>query len=569
MSQGLKSWWEKWSKKNQVYPELKQKLNLLISLEEITQTIYQSLDSKVSFAALASKLRELLAFDYLITFGWDSQNQILELENWFPEKLSFSLKKRDQFQLNSELVKGVIQNQKSLSKFNTPSTESYCGFEKLTAQMKIASAMIFPLINDSQTTGLLFVGRLKDQSYTENELELVKAITPHLALARKNFRLYEELNLTSTQRKNTEPQPNQTDTLRMMKEVTSQTVHDFNNLLATILGRTEILQMKINSGNFPEKENLLKGLGVIEKTVEQGSQLLTQLSQLYKPKPEFRELDLKELLEEAVKLTKSQSPDKLSTKTIEVKLDEKISEIDKILGDEAELKKAFTDLISLALNSIPSSGKLRTQISENDKQVLVQFKTKEKLSGIISAGKITQELTNSKAIISQHKGELILDEKGEAESFISIFFPRAHPVPKKIEARASMMAHPNSGQILLFEEQQSLGDILQEYLQFLGYQVKKFKNPKLALEVFSSDKFDLVFTDVGRAGMFGWNFIEQIKKVKPEVPVIVIAAKGISFNTSELERQGIGGVIYKPFDFASIKQTVNSILDKSLASVKI
>ncbi|HKZ21978.1 MAG TPA: response regulator, partial [candidate division Zixibacteria bacterium] len=102
-----------------------------------------------------------------------------------------------------------------------------------------------------------------------------------------------------------------------------------------------------------------------------------------------------------------------------------------------------------------------------------------------------------------------------------------------------------------------------------GFRVRKFQNSKLALEIFNSDKFDLVFTDVGRAGMFGWNFIEQVKKIKPEVPVVIIAAKGISLNKSELEKQGIFGVIYKPLDFPSIKQTLQNILQKTQASVTV
>ncbi len=569
MPKGLKRWWEKWSKKNQAHPDLKQRLNFIFSLDGIIRSVHHSLDAKDSFATLAGKLREHLAFDYLISFGWENKNRILELEQSFPEKLPGGLKKGSQVKPNSEQVLQVLQNQERLSKFVTPTLDSFCGFEKLMAQLKIASAMIFPLFCDSQNTGLFLVGRTNPQNFTDYELELVEAIVPHWALARENARLYEETKRADQSQASPKEQIKPTEELKKMKEVTSKTVHDFNNHLATILGRTEILQMKIGKSNFPEKENLLKSLSVIEKTVGQGTQLLTTLSQLYRPKPELRELDLKELLEETVQTIKFQFPEKLSAKTVELQLDGKLSEPDQILADPREVKEAFTDLILSTISYLPSPAKLQMVISEEEKQVAVQFRVQEKLRGNITKEKIAGELSLSQSILSQNKGELTWDETGEAGFLMSVSFPRIHPAPKKTEVMAAAPVHSSSGQILLFEEQQSLGDILQEYLQFLGYQVKKFKNPKLALEVFNTDKFDLVFTDVGRAGMFGWNFIEQIKKSNPEVPVVLIAAKGISFNTAELVKQGIGGVIYKPFDFAGIKQTVNDILEKTKISVKI
>src|SRR5574341_357473 len=293
MAKGLKRWWEKWSKKNQAHPDLKQRLNFIFSLDGIIRSVHQSLDAKVAFATLAGKLREHLAFDYLISFGWNGKNKILELEESFPEKLPSGLKKGNQVKPNSEQVLQVLQNQEGLSKLVTPAPDSFCGFEKLMAQLKMASAMIFPLFGDSQMAGLLLVGRLNPLDYTDYELETVEALVPHWALARLNGRLYEETRRADQNQVSQKEQTKPTPELKKMKEVTSKTVHDFNNHLATILGRTEILQMKLSKINLAEKENLLKSLSVIEKTVGQGTQLLTELSQLYKPKPQIRDLDLK------------------------------------------------------------------------------------------------------------------------------------------------------------------------------------------------------------------------------------------------------------------------------------
>lgn len=133
----------------------------------------------------------------------------------------------------------------------------------------------------------------------------------------------------------------QVDQLKVMKEVTSTVVHDFNNILATVLGRTQILQMKIEPLTLADKEKLLKSLKVIEKAVADGSQLLSNLSQLYKPRPELKQLDLRELIDDAVQITKSQWPEKLNGKQIEVETVKEENQGELIMGDGAELKVAF------------------------------------------------------------------------------------------------------------------------------------------------------------------------------------------------------------------------------------
>jgi CheY-like chemotaxis protein len=355
-----------------------------------------------------------------------------------------------------------------------------------------------------------------------------------------------------------------------MKEVTSTVVHDFNNILATVLGRTQILQMKIEPLTLADKEKLLRSLKVIEKAVADGSQLLSNLSQLYKPRPELKQLDLRELIDDAVQITKSQWPEKLNGKQIEVETVKEENQGELIMGDGAELKVAFSDLILFTVNYIPSGAKLTLQVEQDSKLVRVNFKSAAQSGNLTPSEKVPTELGNCQAIISKQEGTITVEGQAEPGNLISVSFPVVPSIPtpsRPSKKQVHTTASPGTFQILLFEEQQSLGDILQEYLHFLGFKVRKFQNSKLALEVFNSDKFDLVFTDVGRAGMFGWNFIEQVKKIKPEVPVVIIAAKGISLNKPELEKQGIFGVIYKPLDFPSIKQTLRGILQKTQAGV--
>ena len=572
MANVLKSWLGKWSKEHQPHLELQQKLKVLALINEITQNICQSLDFEFTFSQIVPKLKELIPFDYLFLFSRLNKQDLLELESCFGEKFDSPLGKGYQVKTDSAVLAEVIRNKKPRLEFNYKPADKGSSFDRLTAQLKIRSFLVAPLADSGPVQAILFLGSQKDHSYTEKELEILEPIGHHLAMARKNADLFSGLKLANENLKNTQEATKQVDQLKIMKEVTSTVVHDFNNILATVLGRTQILQMKIEPLTLDEKEKLQKSLKVIEKAVSDGSQLLSKLSQLYKPRPELKQLGLKEIIDDAVQITKSQWPEKLNGKQIEIESGEKPDQAEKILADEAELKVAFSDLILFTVNYIPSGAKLTLQVEKDSKLVRVNFKSAAQSGNLAPSEKVPTELGNCEAIISKQEGTITVEGQAEPGNLISVSFPVVPSIPTPSlpsKEQVFTTASPGTFQILLFEEQQSLGDILQEYLHFLGFRVRKFQNSKLALEIFNSDKFDLVFTDVGRAGMFGWNFIEQVKKIKPEVPVVIIAAKGISLNKSELEKQGIFGVIYKPLDFPSIKQTLQNILQKTQASVTV
>lgn len=569
MANVLKSWLGKWSKEHQPHPELQQKLKVLALIDEITQNICQSLDFEFTFSQIVPKLKELIPFDYLFLFSRLNKQDLLELESCFGEKFDSPLHKGYQVKTDSAVLAEVIRNKKPRLEFNYKSADKGSSFDRLTAQLKIRSFLVVPLADSGPVQAILFLGSQKDHSYTEKELEILEPIVHHLAMARKNAHLFSGLKLAYENLKNTQEATKQVDQLKIMKEVTSTVVHDFNNILATVLGRTQILQMKIEPLTLAEKEKLLKSLKIIEKAVADSSQLLSKLSQLYKPRPELKQLDLREVIDDAVQITKSQWPEKLNGKQIEIESDEKPDQAEEILADGAELKVAFSDLILFTANCLPSGAKLTLQVGQDSRRVRVNFKSAAQSGNLVPSEKVPPELGNCEAIISKQKGTISVEGQAQPGNLISVFFPAVPRAQLPPQETAVSVGRPDSVQILLFEEQQSLGDILQEYLHFLGFRVRKFQNSKLALEIFNSDKFDLVFTDVGRAGMFGWNFIEQVKKIKAEVPVVIIAAKGISLNKSELEKQGIFGVIYKPLDFPSIKQTLQNILQKTQASVTV
>jgi CheY-like chemotaxis protein len=81
-------------------------------------------------------------------------------------------------------------------------------------------------------------------------------------------------------------------------------------------------------------------------------------------------------------------------------------------------------------------------------------------------------------------------------------------------------------------------------LEELGHRIATASNGADALEQFSNSKFDLVVTDYKMPRMDGLEFIVRLRKIAPEMPVILISGFVDSLGLSE-ENTGADVVIQK------------------------
>jgi signal transduction histidine kinase len=69
----------------------------------------------------------------------------------------------------------------------------------------------------------------------------------------------------------------QVERLKALGEMASGVAHDFNNILAGILGKTQVMLAALERGNVPDPQNLRTSLKVIERTTIQGAQTVKHI----------------------------------------------------------------------------------------------------------------------------------------------------------------------------------------------------------------------------------------------------------------------------------------------------
>lgn len=112
--------------------------------------------------------------------------------------------------------------------------------------------------------------------------------------------------------------------------------------------------------------------------------------------------------------------------------------------------------------------------------------------------------------------------------------------------------------ILIADDESDMRMTLTHALCRNGYSVEAASNGMEALEKFKRGKFSLVIADMKLPKMSGMEVLGEVKKISPQIPVIMITANGTIENAVEAMQEGALDYILKPFS----AEVLESVLKK-------
>jgi len=119
--------------------------------------------------------------------------------------------------------------------------------------------------------------------------------------------------------------------------------------------------------------------------------------------------------------------------------------------------------------------------------------------------------------------------------------------------------------ILIVDDEKNYPRIIGEILQEEGYTSLTASSGMEALDILNNELIDLVLTDVKMPGMGGIQLLEKIKKIKPDIPVIIMTAYGSVEKAVEAMHKGAYTFILKPFE----NQTLIAHIAKAISVYRI
>ena len=118
--------------------------------------------------------------------------------------------------------------------------------------------------------------------------------------------------------------------------------------------------------------------------------------------------------------------------------------------------------------------------------------------------------------------------------------------------------------ILIIEDEASIRRVLVKILteENNQYQVFEAEDGLIGTEMIKKEDFDLVLCDIKMPKMDGVEVLEAVKKIKPEIPMVMISGHGDLDTAVNTMRMGAFDYISKPPDLNRLLNTIRNALDR-------
>jgi PAS domain S-box-containing protein len=374
-----------------------------------------------------------------------------------------------------------------------------------------------------------------------------------------------------TAQRELEHQMLQSEKLRALGQLAGGIAHDFNNLLQSILAYAQIL--KRNPGKL---ELLVQGLSVIERAAIDGAETVRRTQEFARLRPDepFVNLDLTQVIQEVVAITRPQWEAKMAERGVKIELGLELPNVLPTRGRPAQLREVLTNLVLNALDAMPTGGSLKIS-ARAEAPEWVAVAVTDTGTGIPEAvrGRIFDPFFTTKgeagtglglsvsySIVKRHGGEIRVESLEGRGSTFTILLPSGAEAEPTTPSAPGGAPH-RQGHILLVDDDPQVLAILTETLKEDGHQVTPALDGQSALVAFSRGKPDLVLTNVGMAAVNGWELVERVRALDPTVPVVFITGWGLREEDRErCRRLGIRSCLYKPVQPFDLLRAVQDAL---------
>ncbi|WP_439127930.1 sigma-54-dependent transcriptional regulator [Polaribacter sp.] len=124
--------------------------------------------------------------------------------------------------------------------------------------------------------------------------------------------------------------------------------------------------------------------------------------------------------------------------------------------------------------------------------------------------------------------------------------------------------------ILIIEDEAAIRRVLMKIIseENDAYKVEEAEDGLLGIEMIKNNDYDLVLCDIKMPKMDGVEVLEKAKKIKPEIPIVMISGHGDLDTAVNTMRLGAFDYISKPPDLNRLLNTVRNALEKKTLVVE-
>jgi CheY-like chemotaxis protein len=168
------------------------------------------------------------------------------------------------------------------------------------------------------------------------------------------------------------------------------------------------------------------------------------------------------------------------------------------------------------------------------------------------------------SIVKKHDGDIKIESEVGKGTTVEILLP---VIEEQTEIITEAFETPQMGaeRILLVDDESSIIKMVTLMLNRSGYDVIGKTSSSNALKAFKEnpEQFDLVISDMTMPEMAGDQFVQEIKQICPDIPVILCTGHSNRMDENKAKEVGIDAFMMKPFSKKDLTRTIPEVLKRS------
>jgi PAS domain S-box-containing protein len=395
----------------------------------------------------------------------------------------------------------------------------------------------------------------------------------HLTI--KAFKVGEGLGIIGTdisEEKKMKAQLIQAERLSAVGTLAYGIAHEFNNILAGILGNAEF---GIESDDTEETKECFK---IIMEGCDRAKGITNSLLAFSRQRETKRQrADVTQSVEMILGLVDRE----LEKQNINVV--RKFNPIPEITCDLGELSSVVLNMITNARDAMrPKGGTLTIEIREKKDNIEMIFidtgcgipgsiKSRIFEPFVTTKGALGQSeipgmglgLFLSYGIINRYHGEIkVKSEVGKRSRFtINIPISKNQVSPALIESEEEKSVDvPQNLNILLVDDEKPICTAVKKFFEAKGHSVTTALSGKKGLEIFKKGNFDVILADITMPDMDGVELIAKLKKINQQTKFIVLTGHIAGDKLESAKKAGADEILTKPFRNEELFQAVGRVL---------
>ncbi len=438
----------------------------------------------------------------------------------------------------------------------------YFDAEKLQAR---AVKIVLPA--DAHIQCLLVVWTRRENGFSQNDLELLSVYALFVETVLSNALVVRKLKKSKQLLEKSTMRMADVEALAALGDMTSGLAHDFNNIFGGVIGRLQLMKLKVKD------EAVLAGLDKIEALVLEGANTIKHIQEFStsaKPK-DMAPVDLSQVVQSCLHEDMEEWKRLAEEKHLRIMWETDVENA-VMLGATPDLKIITHKLIENAVEHAPEHSTVTVSLKADERHFTLSvadngpgipeeiqpkifypfFSTKSKRGAGLG-------LAIVHGIVARHEGEITFTTSPQTGTVFTIRFKRAD-LDQDISEITRKTKHADKLRILIVDDDEQIREILTDMLTINGHNAVACQDGYDALKALEKNEYDMMITDLGMPGMSGLELADTVHRTRPHMPIAMITGWGTQLSQEEISSKGIRKVLSKPFHLKEVREMVEELV---------